>query len=899
MKHWSPVARWGWISLPILVAVALALPWARLKHAAPTLTSIRDVRAFLRDAPQGDREIELRGTATHLDHGRGLLYLQDRTGALAIEIRSLGGLDSAQQSILLSGTLDGGSSRPRLRHAQVTVLGPADPEWVLDAHRIDAASLRAGDAEAEWVEVHGRVLSTKTSGQALVMEVDENGRRFTAQIPNHDPQYPPIVGARVRLRGVSVMRPKEGALPGPPVDLVVPQSFSLRIEKDPPAETSAEPGASASSLRVLTTVAEIRELSRSEAAKHYPVRLHAVVTLNVPQMSDLFVQDSTAGIYVEAWRHLHDVQPGDRVEIEGRTAPGGFAPIVDYPRVRVLGHGSLPEPRRIRLEELATGQLDSQWIEVEGTVRAIRPRHFGSEVTAVVGATRIAVNLGVAADPALAARLVGARVRIHGVACTVKTSESQLADVVLNVSDPTSFTVLNSPAADPFAQPVRPVSNILQFSPGPDWERQVRVQGTVIYSEPGHVYLVDDAAGIHVQSDGPPPVVGDVVDAVGFATAGDYTPILQDAEIRRIRRGLAQAPATITPADGLSGRYDARLVTLEGRLLDRLRGGDEQHLLMRAGPYLFTAVLRGSALEDVRPGSDLRLTGVCAVGRTLWRTPETFRLLLRTPADVQTLRAASWWTPRHATWVVATMMGVIGLSLAWVITLRRRVRAQSTFLWQRVTRETEIRERQRIARDLHDTLEQNLAGILLTVQAAQRALPARSPIERHLALILRGVFGGIDELQRAVWALREEALETRGLASALDDIGKQLTNCSDSPVEVVTHVEGDPHPFPATVENDLLRIGQEAITNAVRHGKASHIEMHLDYGAETFRLRVSDDGRGFDANVPTPAGHFGLLGMRERAAAIGARLEVRSAVNHGTQVEVALPLPRLRLPQAG
>jgi signal transduction histidine kinase len=400
----------------------------------------------------------------------------------------------------------------------------------------------------------------------------------------------------------------------------------------------------------------------------------------------------------------------------------------------------------------------------------------------------------------------------------------------------------------------------------------------------------------------PLPALGDVVDAVGFAAAGEYKPVLQDAKLRRGRSGTPPPATAITPADGMSGRYDSRLVTLEAQLLDSVRGSDEQqHLLMRGGPYVFTAIL--PAHVEIRPGSQLRLTGICAVGRGELSLPElTFRLLLRTPADVVVLRAASWWNTRNAAWVVITMIGVVGLSLAWVKTLRRRVRTQSAFIWQRVKRETEIRERQRIARDLHDTLEQNLAGIALTVQAAQRALPARSAVavERHLAMALKEVYGGIDELQRAVWALREQSLETRGLASALDDIGKQLTNCSPSTIQVVTHVEGDPQPFPAAVENDLLRIGQEAITNALRHGKAGHIEVHLTYGPETFRLRVSDDGRGFDVDVPAPEGHFGLMGMRERAAAIGARLEVRSSTGRGTEIEVTLPLERLlTLPQAG
>src|SRR5581483_3182372 len=159
---------------------------------------------------------------------------------------------------------------------------------------------------------------------------------------------------------------------------------------------------------LLTTVAAIRALPRAEAQKHYPIRFEAVVTLCNAQSASLFVQDQTAGIYVEAWRHLHQMNAGDRVEVEGQSAAGDYAPIVDYPRVRVLGHGELPAPRRIALEEFVTGQQDSQWIEIEGIVRAVQPDRIGTRMTVLVGATRVSTKLNEIADPAVLAPLIGA-----------------------------------------------------------------------------------------------------------------------------------------------------------------------------------------------------------------------------------------------------------------------------------------------------------------------------------------------------------------------------------------------------------------------------------------------------------------------------------------------------------
>lgn len=205
-----------------------------------------------------------------------------------------------------------------------------------------------------------------------------------------------------------------------------------------------------------------------------------------------------------------------------------------------------------------------------------------------------------------------------------------------------------------------------------------------------------------------------------------------------------------------------------------------------------------------------------------------------------------------------------------------------------------------MARELHDTLEQNLVAVGLCVQAAGKAMPAPSKAaERYLHLAIEQVNGAIEGVQRSVWALRGEPLDTRGLRDALAEIGDQLASCSPTPIHVRTRVVGGPRPFAVPVENDLLRIGQEALTNAVRHGKATHIDVDLHYEDETFRLRVGDDGRGFDADVPPRAGHFGLVGMRERAQAIGGTLTVRSVVGRGTEIEVIVPLQPLTLPRAG
>jgi signal transduction histidine kinase len=874
-----------------LAAALLAAACAAPSRAPGTPATVREVRQSV-GGPT--RDIELRAIATADDREAGILYVQDATGSVALEVGDLGE-PVVSGSVLLAGTLEPRTPIPRFRVARLTLLGPLNPEILLVARPVDAAIFASDEADGEWVEVHGVVRAQSRHGSSMRLEI-ESGARFSAEVRNLDDSlYSPLIGARLRLRGVKVMRTQPA--PRPAVGLLVPDLKYLRIEEDPPEDPDRRP--TAATLPLLTTAAAVRQLPPEEAEKGYPVRLRAVVTAHRPDFGLLFVQDSTAGIYVEAWRHIHHVTAGDLVEIDGQSGRGSFAPVVERPRVRVVGRGSIPA-RRVRPEELVTGQEDSQLVELEGMVRGIKLYRDGATMRLAAGGVRIPVHIQRTPDMVVGQQLVNARVRVRGVCQSLYTQGSQFADVALHIPDLDSVSVLAPAPPEDEDGTVRHINTLLQFAAGQDWERRTRVQGVVTYSEPDELYIRDETGAVRVYSDQePPPAVGEVVDVSGFAAAGRYKPVLQDAVVRSLAKGLPPAAVPIRAEQALTGLYDGSLVELDARLVESERGLSEQQLFMRTGPYLFTAVLPGMPIDGLRPGAGLRLRGVCSVTANDQRIPQSFRLRLRTPADVEVVSPAPWWSLQHAAWALAAMVGAVGLTLAWVVTLRRRVQAQSRVIWERVQRETAMQERQRMARELHDTLEQNFTGIHLCVEAARRALPDKSAVaDRHLTLALEQVTAGIEEVRRSVWALRTHALDSGGLATALGEIGQLLANCSPTPIEVSTNIEGGPRPLVIEVENNLLRIGQEALTNAVRHGAAKRIAVELRYDVQSFHMRVSDDGCGFDVTAATRPGHFGLLGMRERAAAMGARLEVRSAVGEGTEVAVTVPL-QLTLPQAG
>jgi signal transduction histidine kinase/ligand-binding sensor domain-containing protein len=202
-----------------------------------------------------------------------------------------------------------------------------------------------------------------------------------------------------------------------------------------------------------------------------------------------------------------------------------------------------------------------------------------------------------------------------------------------------------------------------------------------------------------------------------------------------------------------------------------------------------------------------------------------------------------------------------------------------------------VAERTRLSREIHDTMLQSLAGIALRCQAiAARCGPSALHEREQLLTLRREVEQHIREARQAVMDLRSPLLEARGLAGALDEVGRQLINGSGVALEIATPGFQAEHVSPE-VERELLRIGQEAISNAIRHGGATHIRVDLRHEAERVRLRVSDNGCGFDvpAAFSDAAGHYGVLGMRERAARLGGALVLTSAPHHGTLVDVHVP----------
>ena len=193
-----------------------------------------------------------------------------------------------------------------------------------------------------------------------------------------------------------------------------------------------------------------------------------------------------------------------------------------------------------------------------------------------------------------------------------------------------------------------------------------------------------------------------------------------------------------------------------------------------------------------------------------------------------------------------------------------------------------LAERGRIARELHDTLIQGFSGITMAMQALVWRLPS-SDARQTLEDIVADAGSSLREGRRSLAGLRRHDSHS-GLAAALADTARQLTEAKT--LRLKLDLDKCDRPLPADVEYNLLRIAQEAVLNAVKHSGARTLQVTLDRTPEHLRLSVKDDGTGFDEDGSPPPGHYGLIGMKERAAQIGADFHLASARGRGTTVQV-------------
>ena len=657
---------------------------------------------------------------------------------------------------------------------------------------------------------------------------------------------------------------------------------------------------------VLTSAAQVLSLTEEQAARALPIRLRGVVVGDAPPVGNAFVLwDTKDFIYVRVdYPDTVTFRRGDLVEVEGTSGAGGFAPLLYVSAGRKLGEGELPEPRELTAEQLIAGQFDAQWVRVRGIVRQCEPQSGWAgrwRLTLALGGQLVAVHVD--SEQPLAG-LVDAEVVVDGLYFNQHNVSRQFVRAQIFVPAGVPVATIVAAPADPFATPVRAAGSLLQFERHERHGHRLHVRGTVIHqADRGWFWLRDGEHGLLVASRQNERLVpGDRVDVVGFPTQGGYTPRLEDAVFRKVAEG--EAPVAVVPADVREAiTHDSDLLALEARLVEARRTAEGVALVLdwQGGLVPATLIQRGDQAVPATwiPGSLVRATGLCAVSlddpppASGLLEPHAFELWLRTPADLVVLQPPPWWSRQRILWAlgIATAVSLLGAAVVW-LTARRRLQEGAI---RRAKAEAEftaiLAERNRVAREIHDTLAQGLGAISMQLELAKNATEGDcATVARHLETAHRLVRENLSDARVSIWNMRSQALETHDLAGALEGILRQLS--AGRPVEAVFWVDGARRRLAPQTENELLRLGQEAIANALKHAAPQRVEVTLRFAEKQVELVVVDDGVGFDPEHVAHGTHgFGLMGMHERAAQLGAQLEITSAPGRGTRVALCARTP--------
>jgi signal transduction histidine kinase len=696
----------------------------------------------------------------------------------------------------------------------------------------------------------------------------------------------------------------------------------------------------------LTSAREVLDLTADEARRGLPAHVRGVVTYSDPAWAgQFFVQDDSGGVFI-GYSGKNAPAVGELVDVRGLSHPGAFAPFIEKPEWSVVGKAPLPPAREISMERFASGIDDGLRVEVAGRVRKVTAKSETQwSLILSSGGHRFEVIVNPARpDIPMPVSWVGANVRLRGVlAADYQLHRRGLAMVRLYVASSDDAVVEQPEEIDPYQQELLPLARIGQYrrdlAPG----QRSRVRGVVV-SQLGKESLAieDDSGGLIIRgADMSAFRPGERVEAVGFEGLEDFLPVLQDCMVSRLDEPAGLPPIARPPVHELSlGRFHACLVGVDADLIEINErpaadgGGKGRQIVMtlRSGRQIFKADLADKAAEKsplpFDTGSRLELTGICLAEANNVGRVDSFRLHLSDPMAVRILREPPWFNQRRLRIALASALAAMTLSGLWIVSSARKNRRLKAEILERekltaeleqakqklslrvderteelklqisARKESEVRykaiidERTRLAQELHDGLQQGLTGVALQLDTASR-LRDRSPEQssHHLELARTLMRQTHTDLRNSVWNLRSRGREDFSLLEALRQSGERLTDGTGVSVEVIQ--TGEPRPLSELQEENLLRIAQEGLTNAIKHSGSKRIEIHLAFSPSRLVLRVRDFGSGFSPEqVAGPAqGHFGLSGMSERAQRIGGSLRVHGDAGQGTLIEAELPLP--------
>jgi signal transduction histidine kinase len=408
---------------------------------------------------------------------------------------------------------------------------------------------------------------------------------------------------------------------------------------------------------------------------------------------------------------------------------------------------------------------------------------------------------------------------------------------------------------------------------------RVKIRGTVVLRRP-MLFVEDATGGIAIPDQDPSSfATGDEVEASGSPSAQPFHLMLRDAHVSVFEPGKPLPPKSVTGTEGATGAYQGEYIELIGRVVQNDVGTRSPSLVIAADAQRFLVLLPeasyGTRPPQLPTHALVRVRGVEVVDekQTYGSTP--FLLYLPNLESLDLLASPPWWSLQNAVWLVPMTLMVL-LLLLLLRSRERHMRLKAA-----------MEERQRLGREMHDTLAQSFAGIGYQLQAVRTSLRTGSAgLGEHVELAMDMVRQSHQEARRSIASMQPDLADGNALAALLEERACHLAQ--GTPLSIIVKTLGEVMPLTPRAADVLFRTGLEAIANALRHASPQKLLIDLRFTRREATLRVTDDGCGFDEALIS--GGLGLRGMRARAEGSGARLSIHTALGTGTEIEVRIPL---------
>lgn len=483
-----------------------------------------------------------------------------------------------------------------------------------------------------------------------------------------------------RVRFTSIIRRVRRAVP-----CLFPVSFlcAITIAIPLPARSQAQQRGVA-----LTNIGQVHDLAPALAAG---VRVHLVGTITYYDPSDgiMFLQGPTGGIYVDTDK-TYPVHNGDLVEVNGVAAASYRTEVARNPEIHVIGRGPDFTTAQYGYRDLVAGRGDCKLVTVHGKVRAADVEQHENttapsvhlDVTMPDGEVQVYVHSSPGFNPE---SLLDATVEITAVAGGAFDAKYQLTGITLYAPDPSTIRILRAPAVTAQELPLTSINNVFQTRRTEDNSRRVRVRGTITYYKKGDSAVLEDEGrnSIYVQTRGTEELsIGDVVDAVGFASDHEYAPSLRQASILKTGARKEIVPRAVSYVEAASGLYSDNLISISGVLVSQLHDAASDTLVINADGHMVSGYLNQKAsLGNLPLGSRVRIVGVCRiVPGGAWRAPYLSHIEMRSQADAQLISEPSWYSKRHLVELLSALLALALAIAVWAMLLKRRVIQQTEWI---------------------------------------------------------------------------------------------------------------------------------------------------------------------------------------------------------------------------